>query len=37
VLKINNALKYTSIIFTGPDSNAALQYLAPYAGSAMGE
>jgi F0F1-type ATP synthase alpha subunit len=37
VLLLNNALRYTSIVFTGSESHAAVQYLAPYAGSTMGE
>lgn len=31
------AFYFTTIIFTGPDTSASIQYLAPYAGCAMGE
>ncbi len=33
----HGAMNYTSFVFTSSDDLAALQYLAPYAGSAMGE
>jgi F-type H+-transporting ATPase subunit alpha len=37
VLKSKNALYYTTIIFTSADDLAALQYLAPFTGCAIGE
>lgn len=33
----HDSMKYTSFVFTSSDDLAALQYLAPYSGSAMGE
>lgn len=32
-----NAMRFTSIVFTSSDDFASIQYLAPYAGSAIGE
>jgi F-type H+/Na+-transporting ATPase subunit alpha len=37
VLRIKEALSYTCIIFTSADDLAALQYIAPFAGCAVGE
>ena len=37
LLVSNNAFYYTSFLYTSSDSSASLQYLAPYAGCAMGE
>ncbi len=37
VLQNKNALHYTCIVFTGADDLAALQYLAPFSGCAIGE
>lgn len=37
LLKVSNALNYTSIVFTAADEPAALQYLAPYSGVSIGE
>jgi len=37
ILSNFNALYYTCIVFTSSDSYASLQYLAPYAGAAVGE
>jgi len=37
VLKDMNALHYTCVVFTSADDMAALQYLAPFAGCAIGE
>lgn len=37
VLQSKNALHYTSIIFTSADDLAALQYMAPFIGCAVGE
>lgn len=37
ILSNFNALYYTCIVFTSSDSYASLQYLAPYAGAAIGE
>ena len=37
VLVNNSAMHYTSIIFTGADDIASVQYLAPFAGCTMGE
>jgi len=32
-----NAMRFTCIVFTSSDDFASIQYLAPYAGSAIGE
>lgn len=37
LLQIAGAMTYTALVFTSADDLAALQYLAPYAGCAMGE
>ena len=37
VLERNGALNYTSIVYTHADQPAALQFIAPYAGCAIGE
>jgi F-type H+-transporting ATPase subunit alpha len=37
ILSNFNALYYTCIVFTSSDDYASLQYLAPYAGAAIGE
>jgi len=37
LLKISNALNYTTIVFTAADEPAALQYLAPYSGVSIAE
>lgn len=37
LLKVSNALNFTSIIFTAADEPAALQYLAPYSGVSIAE
>jgi F0F1-type ATP synthase alpha subunit len=37
VLISKNAFNYTCIVFSGCDELAALQYIAPYAGTSIGE
>jgi F-type H+-transporting ATPase subunit alpha len=37
ILSNFNSLDYTCIVFTSSDTYASLQYLAPYAGAAVGE
>lgn len=37
LLKVSNALNYTSILFTSADQPAAVQFLAPYSGIAISE
>jgi len=36
-LKELNALKWTTIVYSSPDETAAMQYIAPYSGTAIGE
>ncbi len=37
LLKVSNALNYTTVVFTSADQPAALQYLAPYSGVSISE
>jgi len=37
LLQVSGAMTYTALVFTSADDLAALQYVAPYAGCAMGE